>query len=67
LPRIIREELDYDGHALQAMWEDGYNSANADPRAVLDAVQDALSRNGPRLFFIDGPGGTGKTFLGKPK
>lgn len=43
-------------------------SLNGDQRAVFDAVITAIynSNEGDqesRLFFVDGPGGTGKSFL----
>jgi hypothetical protein len=63
LPRIIQEELDYDRDVLQEKWLNGYDAANPDQRAILDAIQETLASGESCMLFIDGPGGTGKTFL----
>ncbi|PKY58476.1 hypothetical protein RhiirA4_304547, partial [Rhizophagus irregularis] len=31
--------------------------------AIYNAVMQEIEYNSPKCFFIDGPGGTGKTFL----
>jgi len=38
---------------------------NEDQRSIFDAVCEAVQArlDGPKVFFVDGPGGTGKTFL----
>ena len=39
-------------------------SLNADQRAIFDTIINAIQQDAvQRLFFIDGPGGSGKTFL----
>lgn len=63
VPRIIAQQLNYDHMALQQHWETGYGLANEEQRKVLDAIVNCLERNEQGLFFIDGPGGTGKTFV----
>jgi hypothetical protein len=41
---------------------------NDDQRLVFDTIRESIDNgitdpNAPRIFFVDGPGGTGKTFL----
>jgi ATP-dependent DNA helicase PIF1 len=38
-------------------------SLYADQRAAFDAVFNAVQQQSGQLFFVDGPGGSGKTFL----
>ena len=45
-----------------------YDSLNAEQREIADAVIQSVNRNlnedgKPRIFFVDGPGGTGKSYL----
>jgi PIF1-like helicase len=61
--RIVAEEINYDVDHLQDYWEQGYTQANDQQRKVLDSVTSALASGDGGLFFIDGPGGTGKTFV----
>ena len=63
VPRILAEEMHYDGYELQQKWEIGYNMANLQQKHVLDVVTTAVDSGNGALFFIDGPGGTGKTFV----
>jgi hypothetical protein len=39
------------------------NQLNTNQRRVYDAVLDAYNKNISKAYFIDGPAGTGKTFL----
>lgn len=41
------------------------NSLNVEQRAAYDEILAAIEHNKGGLFFVDGPGGTGKTFLYK--
>jgi hypothetical protein len=61
--RILAEEMRYDAYELRQKWEIGYNMANLQQKHVLDGVTMAVDLGDGGLFFIDGPGGTGKTFV----
>ena len=61
--RILAEEMRYDAYELRQKWEMGYNMANLEQKQVLDVVTAAVDLGAGGLFFIDGPGGTGKTFV----
>ena len=52
----MAEELDYDIISLQGKWQSDYPKANIQQKQIIDNDEG-------RLFFIDGPGGTGKTFV----
>nr|XP_043631634.1 ATP-dependent DNA helicase PIF2-like [Erigeron canadensis] len=39
------------------------DSLNPDQKFAYDSIMRHIDGNCPRVFFIDGPGGTGKTFL----
>jgi len=60
--REVREEL-----SIQVDQEDLdlYKSLNIDQRAGFDEIIHHVFNNKSRVFFVDGPGGTGKTFLYK--
>ena len=62
---LIREEQQYDIEELTRLTEEGYSQLNVDQRAVFEEVITAVENNNPAIFFVDGPGGTGKTFLYK--
>jgi hypothetical protein len=73
LPRMIQEELNYQVETLREMVHDRLNhpdhKLNPQQREVYDAVSKALwdpSYRGSKVFFVDGPGGTGKTYLYEP-
>jgi ATP-dependent DNA helicase PIF1 len=60
--REVREEL-----SIQVEQEhlDIYKSLNNEQRAVFDEIIHHVLNNKSWMFFVDGPGGTGKTFLYK--
>ena len=63
IPRIIAEEMTDKPLELLDLWANGYQSANSEQKAILDTIQSAMVAGHGGLFFIDGPGGTGKTFV----
>jgi hypothetical protein len=48
---------------LLDLWAIGYQTANNEQKIILDTIQSAITSGRGGLFFIDGPGGTGKTFV----
>ncbi len=44
---------------------DIYTSLNDEQRAGFDEIIDNVTNKKSQIFFIDGPGGTGKTFMYK--
>jgi ATP-dependent DNA helicase PIF1 len=63
VPRIVAEEINYDVDHLRTLWMEGYARVNDQQRLVLDSVTSALESDEGGMFFIDGPGGTGKMFV----
>ncbi|KAG6514057.1 hypothetical protein ZIOFF_024396 [Zingiber officinale] len=60
LPRIIEDEL-----SIQILDEDlrSIQLLNPQQKMAFDIITQSVVHNESKLFFIDGPGGTGKTFL----
>lgn len=63
ISRILAEEMSYDVGELRQKWEMGYKMANQQQKQVLNAITAMVDSRAGGLFFIDGPGGTGKTFV----
>ena len=61
--RIIAEEMSYNREQLQAIWRQDYDRTNIQQKEIIDSITSAIRSNVGGLFFIDGPGGTGKTFV----
>jgi len=61
--RIVAEEQSYDVERLQVNWQHGYQLANVEQKEIIDSISSVIRSNAGGLFFIDGPGGTGKTFV----
>jgi hypothetical protein len=61
--QIVAAEINYDRGDLDTRWQQGYDMANEDQRIILDAITSAVDNDSGQLFFLDGPGGTGKTFV----
>ena len=63
--RLIREEQQYNIEELAKSTEDNYFYLNIDQQAAFEQIITAVENNTSVIFFVDGPGGTGKTFLYK--
>jgi hypothetical protein len=63
IPHVIAEQISFNRQHLDDMWHRCLLSSNKDQRAAFEAVNNAYESNQPGIFFIDGPGGTGKTFV----
>jgi hypothetical protein len=61
--RIITDELSYDTVKLQNKWDAEYPRTTTEQRNIIDTITAAVDAGQSGLFFIDGPGGTGKTFV----
>lgn len=60
--RLIEEESSYDLSDLNLITEKA-SSMTTEQRVIFNEVIDSVENNLGKLFFIDGPGGTGKSFL----
>ncbi|CAN1247135.1 ATP-dependent DNA helicase PIF1 [Linum grandiflorum] len=60
---LLAEELHYDHVALGATFAAQFAKLNAKQKIAFHEITDSIQHNRNQLFFIDGYGGTGKTFL----
>ena len=58
----MHEELSYNCEALSVEVDQFIPMLNNDQKNIFDTVVHAIENQTPALFFIDGPGGSGKTF-----
>ncbi|EIW58212.1 uncharacterized protein TRAVEDRAFT_123946, partial [Trametes versicolor FP-101664 SS1] len=59
----IAEQLDYDPQQQQEQAQEQQTRLNAGQRAAFETIINAVTNQEHKLFFVHGPGGTGKTFL----
>ena len=63
IPSEITKEMSYDTDDLKQYIRLNVDKLQADQRRAYDAITDNVSLETGDLFFLDAPGGTGKTFL----
>jgi hypothetical protein len=63
--RLIREELNYDRASLQIEKVELVAKLNPEQEKAYDAIVQSVSNKLGKLIFVNGYGGTGKTFLWK--
>ena len=63
LSRLIAEEIQVNTVSQQAFVDQRVEQMNQAQRAVFEEVLRCIESNTSRVFFLDGPGGTGKTFV----
>ncbi|XP_070044304.1 uncharacterized protein [Nicotiana tomentosiformis] len=61
--RMVNEELDYDKEELKILHDKSFALLNDCQKSAYDAIITSVENEQGRLFFINGHGGTGKTFL----
>jgi hypothetical protein len=61
--RAIVEELSFNADEQQERYDNGMAMANPDQTHAVNQVINSVTNNLGQLFFLDGPGGTGKTFV----
>ncbi|KAF9552570.1 hypothetical protein CPC08DRAFT_646734, partial [Agrocybe pediades] len=60
---LIAEELNYDRESLQADLEERLRNLNPDQRHAYTRITQAIEDQQPKVFFLNGPGGAGKTYV----
>ena len=60
---LIAEQLNYDQEQLRNELAARLQQVNVDQRVAYDQVSASVDNSEGRLFFLNGPGGTGKTFV----
>ena len=63
LPHEYLRELNYNQAELKAFIEQNESSLNPEQQCVYYIALDSIRANKGSIFFLDAPGGTGKTFL----
>lgn len=61
--QLSLEDNNFDRDALWRDVEASIESFNDEQRLFFDQVMQSISNREGRMFFLDGPGGTGKTFV----
>ena len=61
--RLILGEHNYNVDVLRDTVQSGYAYLNADQRVAFDTLYQAVTSGEGGVFFLEGFGGTGKTFL----
>jgi len=65
LASLLAEEMSYDKEELAQQLEQDLGRANIDQSQAATAIINSVDTDGAGIFFLDGPGGTGKTFVEK--
>ena len=60
---VIEAELNYNQQEQQREAKERLSHFNNDQKLFFYAVIDSINSDGGELFFLDAPGGTGKTYL----
>lgn len=60
---LITEQLNFDVNEQRRLWEERLPQLNTGQRLAYDDIIASVDGQAGSLFFISGPGGTGKTFL----
>ncbi|XP_018461372.2 uncharacterized protein LOC108832383 [Raphanus sativus] len=60
---LWNQEMDYDIAEETLRHEKQFRQLNPEQRVIYDSVLQSVDRKDGKLFFVYGPGGTGKTFL----
>ena len=63
IPKLLQYHLDYDRQRLLTEVKRDVATLNADQKKVFVTIFQALVKGEGGAFFIDAPGGTGKTYL----
>ncbi|CAL1408060.1 unnamed protein product [Linum trigynum] len=61
--RLLAAELCYNSGELLHQFHDKISKLNAEQRLAFDEIMDSVYGDAGKSFFINGSGGTGKTFL----
>ncbi|XP_062206115.1 uncharacterized protein LOC133907990 [Phragmites australis] len=63
--RLINEELNYDMDLLKNEHLNILNNLNPEQKKAYDAIMESIDNNLGKQIFVEGYGGTGKTYLWK--
>jgi len=61
--RLIAQQLNFDPNSESILAKENINSLTADQQIAFERIWRSIINKEGRIFFIDGYGGTGKTYL----
>ena len=61
--RLIAEQRDYDVEEEQRVADQHIPMLNQEQKHAFDQIMDAVTSQSGQCFFLNGPGGTGKTYV----
>jgi hypothetical protein len=61
--RLIAEQMIYDPVEQAELAEDRFSHFNCGQRDAFERIMDSVDNDLKKIFFLNGPGGTGKTFV----
>jgi hypothetical protein len=62
---LIAEQRDYDQNEQSQLADEAIPMLNEEQREAFDKITTAVVERTPKLYFLNGPAGTGKTFVYK--
>jgi ATP-dependent DNA helicase PIF1 len=62
---LLENEYQYDPDEMKALHDEHVNNLNSDQLSAYQIIYDAVDNGLGNMFFVNGYGGTGKTFLWK--
>ncbi|KAF7807937.1 uncharacterized protein G2W53_040098 [Senna tora] len=60
---LISEELNYDRNALKSEHTHLLSTLTGEQRSIYDTIMSAVNEDKPSFFFVNGFGGSGKTYI----
>ena len=60
---MIMEQLDYDAEEQTHLANEQIPRLNEEQQKAFDEIVDAVNTKSGQIFFLHGPGGTGKTYI----
>ncbi|CAN1731989.1 ATP-dependent DNA helicase pif1 [Linum perenne] len=62
---LLSDELHWNEEEMRDVFNTNYRKLNEEQKIAFDMITTAVHEKNGKCFFVEGPGGTGKTFLWK--
>ncbi|CAN1725750.1 ATP-dependent DNA helicase pif1 [Linum perenne] len=62
---LLSDELHWNEEQMRDVFNTNYRKLNEEQKRAFDMITTAVHEKNGKCFFVEGPGGTGKTFLWK--
>lgn len=63
--RMIMDQLNYDQRAMKLQSEELIKNMTEEQKNAFDTIMEAVNQRKSKVFFLNGYGGTGKTYVWK--